>query len=70
MTNLARPKRLIYKDKSYGKNIDYLVDITYKSGKEQVLEFTKDSYRYVTYEKLNLTKECLTTKKKLKKHLL
>lgn len=69
LTNLARPRRLVYKGKAYGKNVEYIADISYQNGNEQVLPINKDSHKYITYEKLNLTEECLKNKERLEDHL-
>lgn len=68
-TAIIKPIRLEFKDKNYGDNVKYLVILTHKKEKEQVISLYKDDYRHKRFSKFQITKESLESKKKLETFL-
>jgi hypothetical protein len=68
-TAIIKPIRKEYKDKNYGDNVKYLVVLTHKKEKEQVISLYKDDYRHKRFPKFQITKESLESQKKLETFL-
>ncbi len=65
MTAIIKPKRLIYKEKSYGINTKYLVRLQNKNGHEQIVPLRADNENSKIFMNFDLTKEALDTKDNL-----
>lgn len=63
-TAVIHPLRLTHNDKSYGKNVKYLVDFISMNNEISTLALRKESYRY-KYNNFTLTKEALNDKNSL-----
>lgn len=68
-TALIDPIRFKFKDKNYGNNVKFLIEVTNLQGEEYVISIYKDDYRHVRFSKFQLTKESIETKETLKKFL-
>ncbi len=64
-TAIIKPIRLEYKNKHYGDNIKFLVILTHKKEKEQVIALYKDDYRHKRFSRFQITKENLESERKL-----
>ena len=67
-TAIVDPIRLSYKDKHYGENIKYLVDLK-REEKDLVIPLRKNDYKVKVFNDFSLTKDCLTSKEKLESFL-
>jgi hypothetical protein len=68
-TALIDPIRYNFKDKNYGSNVKFLIEVTNEKGEEYVISLYKDDYRHKRFLKFQLTKESIETKETLKKFL-
>jgi hypothetical protein len=68
-TSIIRPNWLTYKDKAYGKNIKFLVELTFESGNEQVIAVNQNDYNRRRFKGFNLTKDSLESTETLKKYI-
>jgi hypothetical protein len=68
-TVIVNPIRLSYKDKQYGENIKYLVELKIKEQKDVIIPLKKDDYQIKIFDNFALTTDCLTSKKKLESFL-
>jgi hypothetical protein len=59
-TALIRPMRLFHKDKAYGSNVSYLLEIKGTDGLEQVVAIQDTDYQVKKFVDFQLTKESLT----------
>ncbi|MCT4662046.1 MAG: hypothetical protein N4A40_09320 [Tissierellales bacterium] len=68
-TALIDPIRYRFKDKSYGSNVKFLIEVTTEKEEEYVISLYKDDYRHKRFSKFQLTKESLETKETLQRFL-
>lgn len=68
-TLAIKPYRLEYKNKSYGSNIRYLIDLKYDDGNERVIPVNKNK-EYRVFKKVDFTDIALRSKDDLKKFML
>jgi hypothetical protein len=58
-TALIRPMRLFHKEKGYGSNVNYLLEIKGTDGSEQVIAIQNTDYQVKKFVNFQLTKESL-----------
>lgn len=68
-TAIVDPMRLSYKDKHYGENIKFLVELKDKEREDVIIPLRKDDYQIKIFNNFSLTKDCLTNKEKLESFL-
>lgn len=68
-TAIVNPIRLFYKDKHYGENIKYLVELKDKERENLIIPLKKDDYKIKIFNNFSLTKDSLTSKEKLESFL-
>jgi len=69
MTAVIQPMRSKYKDKCYGSNAKYIVDIKTENGKEETIAIYPRDYEIKKFRKFSLTKESLESKENLEYYL-
>jgi hypothetical protein len=69
MTAVVRPRRSIYKGKSYGINAKYIVEVKVESGREEVIPIYPNDYQTQKFRRFMLTRESLRSKESLEAHL-
>ena len=65
MTAIIQPMRLIYKNKSYGSNAKFIVEIELKDGKKETIPIYLGDYQIRKFRHFRLTKESLNSKETL-----
>ena len=65
MTAIIQPMRLIYKNKCYGSNAKFIVEIELKDGKEEIIPIYSGDYQIRKFRNFRLTKESLNSKETL-----
>ena len=65
MTAIIQPMRLIYKNKCYGSNAKFIVEIELKDGKEEIIPIYPRDYQIRKFRNFRLTKESLNSKETL-----
>lgn len=69
MTIIINPIRIIYKEKSYGSNTQYILDIKNTEDRDEVIPIYPGDYQLKKFINFQLTKECLESKKNLEDFL-
>ena len=69
MTAIIRPMRLIYKNKSYGSNAKFIVEVQLKDGKEEIIPIYPRDYKIRKFRNFRLTQESLSSKETLEEFL-
>lgn len=69
MTAIIHPIRGTYKEKAYGSNAKYIVDISLKGGKEEVIAIYPRDYEIKKFRKFSLTQDSLNSKESLEEYL-
>lgn len=69
MTAVIQPMRSKYKDKCYGSNAKYIVDIKAENGKEETIAIYPRDYEIRKFRKFRLTKGSLESKERLEHFL-
>lgn len=67
-TALIRPMRSMYKGKSYGENVKFIIDII-KNGKTDTIAIYPEDYRIRKLKKFNFTRESLESKETIEAFL-
>ncbi|MBK9452670.1 MAG: hypothetical protein IPN95_25225 [Bacteroidetes bacterium] len=70
MTALIYPMRSTYKNKCFGSEVKYIVDIKTEDGKEETIAIYPRDHEIRKFRKFSLTKECLESKDSLEELLL
>jgi hypothetical protein len=70
MTALIHPMRLTYKNKCFGSEVKYIVDIKTEDGKEETIPIYPRDYEIRKFRKFNLTRESLQSRAALEEYLL
>lgn len=65
MTAVIQPMRSTYKNKCYGSNAKYIVDIKTENGKEETIAIYPSDYEIKRFKKFSLSKESLDSKENL-----
>lgn len=65
LTEIVHPVRMTYKDKSYGINILYLVELTFDDGEEQVIPVHRRENEWKSYKNFQFTKDSIKSKDSL-----
>ncbi len=68
-TAIVNPIRLFYKDKHYGVNIKYLVELKENEKEDLIIPLKKNDYKIKIFTNFSLTKECLNSKEELESFL-
>lgn len=68
-TAIAYPIRITYKDKSYGSNAVYIVELGLADGTEQVIPIYSRDYEYKRFRSFSLTQESLASREALEELL-
>lgn len=63
-TAVINIRRTVYKNKSYGSNVLYIVDMETKNG-EQIIPIYPGDHELIKFKKINLTEDCLKSKESL-----
>ena len=64
-TAVIRPERTIFRDKSYGSNVSYIIVFEHEDGKDEVVPLYPGDYRFRKFKRFNLTKESLESRENL-----
>lgn len=67
MTAIISPKRTIYKGKSYGINLKYIVEIEHDDGNAEIIPIYPEDYRNQNFRNFVLTQKSLESKEELEK---
>ncbi len=70
MTALIQPMRSTYKNKCYGSEVKFIVDIKTEDGKEETIPIYPRDYEIRKFKKFSLTRESLESKEVLEEYLL
>lgn len=70
MTALIQPIRSTYKNKCYGSEVKFIVDIKTEDGKEETIPIYPRDYEIRKFKDFSLTKESIETKETLEEYLL
>lgn len=70
MTALIRPMRSTYKNKCFGSEVKYIVDIKTEDGREETVPIYPRDYEIRKFRKFRLTRESLETRDSLEEYLL
>lgn len=66
---VAQPIKSVYKDRTLGGNIKYVVEFAKEDGNEEVVSIHPEDYKLQKFRAFNLTKDALESKDSLKKYL-
>lgn len=69
MIAVVQPVRSIYKDRAYGSNVKYLIELKYDDKHEEVIPIYPRDYELRKFRKFQLTKDALKTKECLENFL-
>ena len=69
LTAIAHPIRTRFNDKAYGGNVNFLVQIHYENGKDQVVPIHEGDHERRVFKKFPLTKESIESKEALENFL-
>lgn len=69
MTAIIYPIRGTYKDRAYGSNAKYIVDLTFENDKEEVIAVYHRDYEIKKFRKFSLTRDSLESKESLEEFL-
>lgn len=70
LTAIIHPARSTYKNKCFGSEVKYIVDIKMKDGTEETIPIYPKDFEIRKFSKFNLTKESLSSKDSLENFLL
>jgi len=70
MTALIRPMRSTYKNKCFGSEVKYIIDIKTEDGREETIPIYPRDYEIHKFKKFRLTKESLESRESLEEYLL
>lgn len=70
MTALIHPMRSTYKNKCFGSEVKYIVDIKTEGGREETIPIYPRDYEIRKFRKFRLTRESLESKNSLEEYLL
>jgi len=70
MTALIQPMRSTYKNKCYGSEVKFIVDLKTEDGKEETIPIYPRDYEIRKFKKFSLTRESLESKELLEEYLL
>ncbi len=62
LTAVVRPIRSKYKERAYGSNIRYLVELKFRDDNEQVIPIHSTEYNWRRYRNFKITRESLASK--------
>ena len=65
MTALIHPMRSTYKNKFYGSEVKFIVDIKTEDGKEKTIPIYPRDYEIRRFKKFSLTRESIESKEAL-----
>jgi hypothetical protein len=69
MTAIVEPQTLMFKDHYIGSGVDFVVTVTYKGRKDEIILLKRDDYKFKRFQDFQLTQESLTNKESLDKFL-
>ncbi|WP_407363534.1 hypothetical protein [Pseudomonas luteola] len=70
MTALIHPMRSTYKNKCFGSEVKYIVDVKTEDGREETIPIYPRDYEIRKFRKFRLTRESLESKDSLEEYLL
>lgn len=70
MTALIHPMRSTYKNKCFGSEVKYIVDITAEDGNEETIPIYPRDHEIRKFNRFSLTKDSLESKENLENYLL